>query len=63
MLGTKDISDGGIFLVHDEVEYLPPVGSVVDVQVQELAIEAPVVKMEVVRTAGDGIGLRFVGEI
>jgi len=59
---TRDISDGGLFVLLD-AEKIPGVGGEVDVQVQGLpnGMEAPWVKMQVVRIETDGIGLMFVG--
>lgn len=58
---TRDISDGGLFLIMDpsEVE-IPPVGTVLEGQVQGMMADAPVVRMEVVRMVSEGIGLRFI---
>lgn len=58
---TRDISDGGLFILLD-VEKIPDIGKAVNVQVQGLpnGMEAPWVKMQVVRTETDGIGLRMV---
>lgn len=56
---TRDVSDGGLFLITDGVE-MPPVGTLVQGQVQETLREAPMVKMEVVRIEPAGIGLRFL---
>lgn len=59
-LHTGDISDGGAFIVG-EGGALPSVGEVVLVQVQGVGGgDAPKVKMRVVRTDTDGIGLEFV---
>lgn len=56
---TRDISDGGVFVVLDP-DQVPPVGSIVTGQVQGLMAEAPVVEMEVVRIESEGVGLRFL---
>ncbi len=56
---TRDISDGGIYVVVDG-DAFPPMGSVVEVQVQGLPIPAPILKMQVVRRDVDGFGLQFV---
>jgi PilZ domain len=58
---TRDISDGGIFVLLD-TEKVPEVGEEVSVQVQGLpdAMDAPWVKMRVVRTEAKGIGLMIV---
>lgn len=56
---TRDISDGGVFVVL-EPEQVPPIGSIVTGQVQGLVAEAPVVRMEVVRVESEGVGLRFL---
>ncbi|MDQ2076495.1 PilZ domain-containing protein [Marinimicrobium sp. ABcell2] len=57
---TRDVSDGGVFVVL-EPEQVPPIGSVVTGQVQGLVDEAPVVNMEVVRVEPGGVGLKFLG--
>jgi len=55
---TRDISDGGIFVLLD-AEKVPDVGEEVSVQVQGLptGMEAPWVTMRVVRIESEGIGL------
>ena len=58
---TRDISDGGVFLVMDPQEQnIPPVGTILKGQVQGLMDDAPVVTLEVVRMVEEGIGLRFM---
>ncbi|UTF61644.1 PilZ domain-containing protein [Gilvimarinus sp. DA14] len=59
LVKTRDISDGGVFVVL-EPEQIPPVGSIVTGQVQGLMDDAPVVEMEVVRVEPRGVGLRFI---
>ena len=56
---TVDVSDGGIGLQVGEWK-IPPVGSIVKVQVQGLPVEAPVLNMEVVRIGKESVGLKFV---
>lgn len=58
---TRDISDGGIFLVIDR-DTMPVIGDIVQVQVQGMGggEDAPWVKMKVVREESDGIGLMIV---
>ncbi len=56
---TRDISDGGVFLILDSSLTLP-VGTRVSGQVQGLMADAPVVDMEVVRMEPSGVGLRFI---
>lgn len=56
---TRDISDGGIFVLIEPVEALMP-GSIVEGQVQDMVADAPVVKMEVVRVEETGLGLRYL---
>ncbi|WP_341937315.1 PilZ domain-containing protein [Marinimicrobium sp. C2-29] len=56
---TRDISDGGVFVVL-EPDQVPPVGSIVTGQVQGMMVEAPVLEMEVVRTEPEGVGLKFI---
>lgn len=56
---TRDISDGGVFVVLEQ-EQVPPIGSLVTGQVQGLMDDAPILEMEVVRVEPSGVGLRFV---
>lgn len=56
---TRDISDGGVFVVLDP-DQVPPVGTHVTGQVQGLMDDAPVLEMEVVRVEPAGVGLKFV---
>ena len=58
MVWTKDLSDGGVFLITKDVK-LPPVGSVVEGQVQGSMENAPIIKMKIVRVDRDGVGLKF----
>ncbi len=58
---TRDVSDGGVFLILDNPGVLP-VGARVTGQVQGLMEDAPVVNLEVVRYEAAGLGLRFVQE-
>ncbi len=59
MVKTRDISDGGVFVVLDDAPALP-VGDIVQGQVQGLVADAPVLDMEVVRVEPTGVGLKFV---
>lgn len=59
LVKTRDISDGGVFVVL-EPDQMPPIGSIVTGQVQGMPVEAPIVKMEVVRTEPNGVGLKFL---
>lgn len=56
---TRDVSDGGVFLILDDPGVLP-VGARVKGQVVGIAEEAPQVDMEVVRYEAAGLGLKFV---
>lgn len=59
ILHTRDISDGGAYIVGSSVGAQP--GDLVEVQLQGLPGEpAPVVQMRVVRVDKDGMGLQFV---
>lgn len=58
---TRNISDGGIFLIIDPSE-MPAVGEIVRGQVQGMIENPPVLEMEIVRTEPDGLGLRFIEE-
>jgi len=60
---TRDVSDGGVFLIMDPVaEDIPPMGTILKGQVQGMMDDAPIVTLEVVRMAPEGIGLRFVSD-
>ncbi|AFU99351.1 PilZ domain-containing protein [Simiduia agarivorans] len=59
MVQTRDISDGGIFIVTDPQE-MPPVGTQVRGQVQGMLMDAPIVDMLIVRVEPGGLGLKFV---
>jgi hypothetical protein len=59
MLLTRDISESGIYVVTDGNK-LPPVGSVIEGQVQGAMENPPLVRMEVVRIEPGGVGLRFL---
>ncbi len=57
---TRDISDSGIFVLLD-TDKVPEVGQEVSVQVQGLpGMDAPWVKMRVVRIESEGVGLMIV---
>ena len=56
---TRDISDGGVFVVVEEDDFKPELGDVVTVQVQGLPVPAPELRMVVVRQSVDGFGLQF----
>lgn len=55
---TEDLSDEGVLINHPDLTKLK-VGDFVTGQVQGLPIEAPILKMEVMRTTTTGVGLRF----
>lgn len=59
VFSTRDISDGGVFIVVDTEPFAPPIGDKVKVQVQGLPVPAPVLDMIVVRKTNDGFGLQF----
>lgn len=61
LVKTRDISDGGVFVVL-EPEQIPPVGTRLTGQVQGLLDDAPILKLEVVRVEPAGVGLRFLQE-
>ncbi|KAA1173849.1 PilZ domain-containing protein [Marinobacter salinexigens] len=59
VFSTRDISDGGVFVVVDTEPFTPVLGDRVTVQVQGLPVPAPVLDMVVVRQTNDGYGLQF----
>lgn len=58
---TEDLSDTGVFVQHPELTKLK-VGDVVYGQVQDMAIETPVLMLEVMRVTSNGAGFRFIQE-
>ena len=58
---TRDISDGGIFLLTENLQF-PPVGTILEGQVQGMEVEGPILKLEIVRMEPAGIGLKFVNK-
>lgn len=56
---TRDISDGGVYIVVESESFVPEIGDRVSVQVQGLPVPAPVLTMVVVRRGADGYGLQF----
>ncbi|HHH38776.1 MAG TPA: PilZ domain-containing protein [Sedimenticola sp.] len=58
-LKTRDLSQGGVFLVMEDASRLP-VGTLVKGQVQDGMPDRPWVQMEVVRVVPSGVGLKFL---
>jgi len=59
---TKNISDGGLFLILDDI-VLPPIGTEVQVRLQNQlgdGDEPPINRAMVVRSGPDGVGLEFL---
>ncbi|MBW0145977.1 PilZ domain-containing protein [Marinobacter arenosus] len=59
VFSTRDISDGGVFIVVDTEPFEPQLGDRVTVQVQGLPVPAPILDMVIVRKTRDGFGLQF----
>lgn len=59
---TRDISNGGVFVVLDGRRKLP-IGSIVEAQVLDSPMGAPVLRMRVVRHEGEGLGLEFMDPV
>jgi len=59
VFGTRDISDGGVFIAIEDQKFAPQLGDKVTVQVQGLPIEAPILHMMVRRKTSEGYGLQF----
>jgi hypothetical protein len=59
VFGTRDISDGGVFIAIEDQQFAPQLGDKVTVQVQGLPIEAPILYMMVRRKTPEGYGLQF----
>jgi hypothetical protein len=61
LVNTRDISDGGIFLLTEDID-MPPIGTIIQGQVQGMGMVAPIIKMQIVRIEPAGIGLKFINE-
>jgi len=59
---TRDISDCGVYVLMDQAQQLLKVGEEMQGQVQGLPMEAPILRMRVIRVEALGVGLRFLGE-
>jgi len=59
VFGTRDISDGGVFIAIEDQQFAPQLGDKVTVQVQGLPMEAPILHMVVRRKTPEGYGLQF----
>lgn len=59
IFSTRDISDGGVFIVVTDSDFTLELGDNVKVQVQGLPVPAPIREMVVVRQCVDGYGLQF----
>lgn len=56
---TKNISNGGLFILVEPTE-MPPPGEIVEGQIQGMPEDPPVVKMKIVRIEKEGLGLQFI---
>lgn len=61
LVNSRDISDGGVFLLTENID-MPPIGTIVQGQVQGLGMVAPIIKMKIVRVEPAGTGLKFINE-
>jgi hypothetical protein len=59
VVSTRDISDSGVFLLTENIT-MPPVGAIVQGQVQGMGETAPILNMKIVRMEPAGVGLKFV---
>ena len=59
LVKTRDISHGGVFLLTTDLP-MPPIGTIIEGQVQDEYGERPIVRMEIVRVESGGIGLMFI---
>jgi hypothetical protein len=58
---TRNISDGGLFLVTEPTR-MPNIGEIVEAQVQGMLDNPPIIRARIVRMENDGVGLQFVSE-
>ena len=59
MLKSRDLSDGGIYLLCERCNHLA-IGTEVKIQVQNEGVEMPVIDMKIVRHDSTGMGLIFI---
>jgi len=59
---TRNVSDGGVFLIV-EPTVMPPIGEIVQGQVQGMIENPPLINMEIVRVETEGVGLRFLDDV
>ncbi|MCM2320412.1 hypothetical protein D9M71_242370 [compost metagenome] len=62
MAATRDISDGGVFVVIEDAQRLLRGGELVSGQIQGLPGEAPLVRMRVVRCESGGVALTYADD-
>jgi hypothetical protein len=62
LVTTRDISETGVYVLMDQAQDMLTQGECVLGQVQGLPIEAPILRMQVVRVELLGVGLKFVPE-
>lgn len=58
---TEDFSDGGIFIIDNEIAKLPA-GSLISVQADEGMQDAPIIKARIAWTNKKGAGLEYLLE-
>lgn len=58
---TKNVSDSGLFILV-EPAVMPPIGEVIQGQIQGEQDDLPLVTMKIVRAEDDGLGLQFLEE-
>ena len=61
MVKTENISESGLFILVEPTE-MPSVGERVQGQIQSDEEELPVVTMEIVRIAENGLGLKYIDD-
>ena len=54
-----DLSDGGLFLLQGD-KALPETGETVQLQVQDVPVEAPILTAKIVRRNNEGVGVMFL---
>ena len=59
ILKTRDLSDGGIYVLCERSQHLS-IGSEVKIQVLNDDVETPIVHMTIVRHDSEGMGLEFI---
>ncbi len=58
----ENISHGGLFIIYCEGQAFPAIETIMQVQAMDMAVEAPILKVKIVRETDQGVGVQFLPE-